>query len=266
MSQNGNTPHNEDDGEISRVNALAYSLQEELIEWPKGNNSHFLPINAIQALKDKTRVQSVIREMFPGMDRETRAHYVNSICSKTTKIFAILLCSFSGSGDEKRRRVITKLIDEKISDKDLPFQRVYIEDTGRSANFQNHANPRYILARKEDDSGKPGERGAYVIKALSNWPRMETQTLCRAQWITLSPVFKSRPGMVPHYDIEDQVILPFTEDTERDGQEIKQGGYSEVWPIRVHPAHQNILHSRDSTVRTNRGSNISSLISFRALG
>jgi hypothetical protein len=59
--------------------------------------------------------------------------------------------------------------------------------------------------------------------------------------MVLAPVFKKeeRPDVIPHIELNDACLLPFIEDREKHDK--MAGGYSEVWGVRIHPAHQKLL-------------------------
>jgi hypothetical protein len=234
MSGGSNISRNGD-----HVGALAKMLREAQIEWPPDENSYFIPVDKIRELEKKELVREELRGIFPIMGSDELDHYVEVIRSEATKIFAVLLCSAGIQGE------ICKLIGEGVADSDLPLVRVHgVRKKRRSAS--------YTLAKKEHGRCKVhgfcqveghAECG---IKALSSWDRMEVQNLCRDQWLTLSPIFKACPQEVPHYDFDDAVILPFIEDEEKN--KLLHGGYSEVWGVRIHPAHQEILISSNTSV------------------
>jgi hypothetical protein len=224
---------------------LSDRLLDFLIEWPEGSHSYFLPIDIIRTFKDPTWVHDVLQKMFPKMDTPILTKHVELICDGSTKIFAILLYSSSG----KHRQAIRSFIEEGISDEDLPFSRVPIVDAnGGSSHSQTLTNPRYTLGRSTHDACYLRHHNGCGIKAFSKWKRMEIQTLCRDQWTTMSPVFERPPTAISHYELVDTIVLPFIDDQEMVPGGIKEGGYSEVWATRIHPAHQNLLPSTDPLV------------------
>jgi hypothetical protein len=233
MSSSASTPQYEEQV-VGSLESLVNRLNGELIEWPEGRNSYFLPIDIIGTIKDQELLHGVLKELFPHMTGPKLNHYVDSISRDVTKIFGFLLCRSSWKDCGK---VIVKLIDENISDTDLPFSRVHAHSTNTgSSNSQSMASSAYTLGRSSCPCDHHKKCG---IKAFSRWKRMEMENLCRDQWITLAPVFEN----LAHYNFEDNVILPFINDRERFPEEIKKGGYSEVWATRIHPAHQKILQS-----------------------
>jgi hypothetical protein len=71
--------------------------------------------------------------------------------------------------------------------------------------------------------------------------------LDRWQWSVQAPEFVQVADEIPHLELSDNIILPFTNDFRKDG--FRTGGYSEVWSVRIHPAHQNLLKSNHYLVR-----------------
>lgn len=71
--------------------------------------------------------------------------------------------------------------------------------------------------------------------------------ICREQWSVLAPEFKRIEGKIPHHNLDNNTIFPYIEDNQ--GVQGRSGGYSHVWGIRIHPAHQDV-YSFGSTVST----------------
>ncbi|PMD33649.1 kinase-like protein, partial [Hyaloscypha variabilis F] len=72
------------------------------------------------------------------------------------------------------------------------------------------------------------------------WQWRDINDFCHAQWAFLAPVFDE---LHKHYELDDNDILPFIEDNEKF---LRQGGYSEVWGVRIHQAHQLLRQSSAS--------------------
>lgn len=77
-----------------------------------------------------------------------------------------------------------------------------------------------------------------VLKVFTLWTAKAIEDFDRDQWSFISPVF-DQLGL--HYELDDHVVLPFTENNER--HRLISGGYSDVWSVRIHPAHQKIFQS-----------------------
>jgi len=85
MSGSGSTSRNG-----GQTDSLTSMLQDAQIEWPPERHSWFIPIDVIRKLEEKGPVRKELRRIFPIMDRDPLDHYVQVICTKATKIFAIL--------------------------------------------------------------------------------------------------------------------------------------------------------------------------------
>ena len=60
-----------------------------------------------------------------------------------------------------------------------------------------------------------------------------------------APVFK----LGGHYELDDKAMLPFIPFSLTDYvPEIKQGEYSEVYPVQVHPSHHKFWEKKSSSV------------------
>ena len=69
----------------------------------------------------------------------------------------------------------------------------------------------------------------------------------------LAPKFKT----LEHHEFEEDVILPFLALSEEEKKiRPKQGTYSEVFPVRIHPAHHDFWDTADNLVSSTFGENI----------
>jgi hypothetical protein len=223
------------------VEDISEGLQYAQIEAPQGSNSYFIPIDVLDRLLTRRNIRQELRKICPDMEEQRREVYINAICSTSKKLFAILLCT-SSAGNV---RFICDFIDEGVNDADLPLTRVY----PNGGTLSSHNRRMYTLARADHRSCMLLDHSSCGINLFSKWHRMEIQNLCRDQWLALAPVFESVPGNIPpHLSLDDAVVLPYIQDWELDVTRIKPGGYSEVWPVRIHPAHQKLLKSADPLV------------------
>ena len=133
MSGSGSTPRNG-----GQTDSLTSMLRDSQIEWPPEGLSWFIPIDAIRRLEEKRPVREELRRIFPRMDRDSLDHYVHVICTKATKIFAILLASSS-----EIQRAICELLDEGITDANLPFVRVPLYGNERERRFSTYTLAKY---------------------------------------------------------------------------------------------------------------------------
>ncbi|TVY81364.1 putative L-type lectin-domain containing receptor kinase VI.1 [Lachnellula suecica] len=203
-------------------------LQEALIdarhEWPPDQNSYFIPVDS---LEDLLSVDTITAELegyqLDSTTTGSNQHLAQLISINASKLFAILVCL--GLGES-----IRQFLDEDITDKDLPFKRLdETETTG---------TPKKRLCSRLRRN-KP-------IKCMESWGRQRIRNFDREQWYVLAPVFNNCEDVgVPHYDFGKNQVLPFLKDGEQSDQ-VKEGGYSTVWEIKIHPAHQKLHHNADS--------------------
>lgn len=83
------------------------------------------------------------------------------------------------------------------------------------------------------------------IRTFQDWSEYDIEEFDRIQWWMLAPVFEDKE----HCDLDDDIMLPFVPFTE--AVEKKEGGYSEVYAVRLHPAHHNFWESSTSEVGDN---------------
>ncbi|PMD25864.1 kinase-like protein, partial [Hyaloscypha hepaticicola] len=130
------------------------------------------------------------------------------------KLFAILVCI------EQSHRIID-FLNENIDDTDLPFVRSDVTST--SVNFK--------LCSKKSPS--------QPIKCMSLWTQRLVNDFGRDQWCMLAPIFEYTDE-IKHYELDDNCVLPCVEGFERSDRAINEGGYSTVWKVAIHPAHQRM--------------------------
>ena len=196
--------------------ALREKLLDGQIFWPPGQESCFIPVDALNSILTYEAVKEELRIIDSSKDDKQLSSYAHYIRNNAKKIFAMLLIG-------NKRESVFSFIDEHICDNDLPFKKAGV--------FGNSQDP-LRLCKQTNTTGCEG------IRSMSKWTRHEIREFCRIQWQVQAPVFqKTESGIVPHYDLDDNVILPFIEDNER---EMASGGYSHVWKVRIHPAHQNL--------------------------
>lgn len=209
---------------------LGQKLQEEQIEWPPNQNKYFIPVNILKKLVTEESVKTELRTIYPSLSDKKILSYTTSICQDAKKLFAILLCGV-------KTNYIANFLDEGITDQDLPFVRSYLPECN---NFQTQHRP-FNLCKKDHDKCLKHTHKHCAIRAMISWSQRDIRQMCGDQWLVQSPVFKRTPGKIPHFELDPTVILPFVDD--REGQQTSQGGYSDVWGVRIHPAHQDVYRS-----------------------
>ncbi|PMD54054.1 kinase-like protein [Hyaloscypha bicolor E] len=217
---------------------LARKLKEKKLEWPPRGNTYFIPINEIRKHLKKDAVRNVLHEIYPELDDRGLHSATNHICTKALKLFAILILYGSNQGPYPN---ILDIIDSKVTDEDLPLARV-----------PSHS-PNYTLGKRKHKSCPQEHECECGIRALSSWRSHDIEDLSRDQWLVLAPVFKSYPDRIKHHILDDSTIMPYIGDKENEEGEMREGGYSEVWRVQIHPAHQSLFSLSDSSVRRKSG-------------
>jgi hypothetical protein len=212
---------------------LAGALSDEKKEWPPNRNTYFIPNSEVRHYVTKETVRKVLEEIYPRWnDRELDQASVR-ICTEAPKLFAVLL--FCGP-DESFCSKIMDFLAANVTDENLPLVRIPLESS------------RYTLATKEHKACQRNHPGNCEIPILSEWTARIIADLCRDQWLVLAPVFRSYDDYVRHYELDNSTIFPYLKDKEHDLGAVKIGGYSRVWGVKIHPAHQFLLPLTDSWV------------------
>jgi hypothetical protein len=170
----------------------------------------FIPLSELEKLITASVVEEILNENRDMKPADART-YANRVEQSSKKLFAILSYLKNGTA-------IRSLLDNKLSDQDLPF-KLTVED--------------WSLWRRE-----PEER----IQAFDKWDDQKREDFERIQWWMIAPVFDKEN--LDCLMLANEAILPFIpiEEHEKENGEIpymKMGGYSEVTAYRIHPAHHN---------------------------
>jgi serine/threonine protein kinase len=221
---------------------MAKALQDRLyssrIEWPLGQNKYFIPVDDLDSLITYENVKNELRRLGQSKREQDLSSYANIICSNAKKIFAVLLYV-------DRIEPIFRLIDDGICDEELPFTRCYKSST---ADVMASAGP-FTLCRRSRKCHRRANHRDCGIREITNWSQRAIGDFCRDQWLAQAPVFqKLEDGSIPHYDLNDNVILPFIEDHELQSNQKVSSGYSHVWAVKIHPAHQNLYYLAQAPV------------------
>jgi hypothetical protein len=202
---------NEEDIQSERT--LRDDLCDARIEWPQNQNTYFI---AVEDLRRLINIDSISAELArcntEFANHERRQKIMEKISQVAWKLFAILVYIEQGHR-------IMDFLDENIDDTDLPFVRS--DESSTSVSFK--------LCSKKSPS--------QPIKCMSLWTRKLVNDFGRDQWCMLAPIFEYTDE-IEHYELDANCVLPYTEDFERRGRSINEGGYSTVWKVAIHPAHQ----------------------------
>jgi hypothetical protein len=202
---------------------LQGQLEISLVSCPGSNEQFFLPADAQDRLIIASHVAAEFERLFPNLPFSERSRYVSRTCSSARKLFAILL------GIEKGDSILDLLADG-ITDNDLPL----LKYPKRTANA-GHTAP-YFTLRTRRRIDRP-------IQTIDRWNwRTSIRQFYSEQWWLKAPVFDT---LGKHYELEDDCVLPFIEDEEIN---VNSGGYSDVWGVRIHPAHQKLFKSSNPQV------------------
>jgi hypothetical protein len=185
-------------------------------------------------------VREELKRVEPTMDEKQLGQYTERIYSEAKNVHAAILYATRGEcGDE-----ITRLLDEGITDVDLPLARTY----GQSDGVQSQTP--WKLGRKDHYNCYKPDHSSCGIETISEWSDEYIQDLDRDQWALLAPVFEFDLGNVQRYEFHDWTIMPFIEDEENNTR--RCGGYSEVWKVKLHEAHQRVVPIKNFRVRTSK--------------
>jgi serine/threonine protein kinase len=221
------------------ANNLASKLKGKKQEWPPKCNTYFIPINETRNLVRKEAVRKVLHEMYPRLDDRGLHSATNHICTKAPKLFATLL--LYGKSQSFYPNILG-IINSEVTDEDLPLVRRYSSD---GTNYT-------LVKRKHNSCGREHECEC-GIRALSSWKTNHFKDLGGVQWLVLAPVFKSYPDRIKHHILDEGTIMPYIDDKENEDGAMREGGYSEVWGVKIHPAHQFLLSLSDCSVRRKSG-------------
>jgi hypothetical protein len=180
------------------------------------HNNFIVPRCKQDELITESAIANDIQIRYPDIDRSDAVQKAQIACQSAKQLYATL--AYMKKGPE-----LCPLLEEGLCDKDLPLLR------------KPNARSQFALERR---SGIP-------IKALEYWSDKHLEKFDRVQWWMTAPVFRERE----HYELEDKAILPFIPfNSHVETQEAKQGGYSEVYPVRIHPAHHEFWEPHSSEV------------------
>jgi hypothetical protein len=204
-------------GSSKSVHLLREQLEIARLESHRRPHSFIVPRSILEELITASTILKDIRARNSEIDESEAAEYAAKACGSAKQLYATL--AYIKKGAE-----ICSLLDEGISDKDLPLKRV------------PNSKSRFTLYRQTGEE----------IKALAAWKDKYLENFDRIQWWMISPVFKDQE----HYNLDDKAILPFINfESTPDANGKTQGAYSEVYPVCIHPAHHEFGEMSDSKVR-----------------
>ena len=164
----------------------------------------FIPADALDRIVTEQAIRDELNRS-TDLDALDISVISHTICEYARKIFAILV--YIGKGN-----LVSSFLSEGITDRDLPIN-----------NFEGPSQQKESIPR---------------IKTVGGLSSRELNDFRRVQWYFLAPVFTS--ARTQHYEIDDNCVMPFIKDTEL---EARSGGFSDVWEVVIHPAHQKFFDS-----------------------
>jgi hypothetical protein len=142
------------------------------------------------------------------------ARCAHQVCKDAKYLYAVLAYMKKGAD-------VCQFLAEGITDADLPLVR------------KGNVPRKLALYRRQGD-------GFELVKAMESWSDKHLRKFDQYQWWMRAPTFKS----LDHHDFDDDDVLPFVALKEEEKQiPSKQGSYSEVFPVRIHPAHHDFWES-----------------------
>jgi len=206
----------------SPVSTLAEALGNARMESPAEQGIFWIPNNELERMITPEATKAELQRTLVYENPRDCEKTASSIVHQAKKLFAILVLL-------DRPAFIQTFLDEGITDEDLPLSRIETTNNVHGSLSFNYSHIRTC-------SGLP-------VNALRIWESHAIEEFLRVQWMFLAPVFNFGEE-IKHYDLADNCVLPFIEDEERTNA--KFGGYSHVWGVRIHPAHQNLYRSTSS--------------------
>jgi hypothetical protein len=206
-----------------RKSLLRKALFKARIEWPPRQLRYFVPADVLKNLLQPASIADELHGYQLGSTSgETISNLAQMISVRAPKLFAILVCLKLG-------HFIVDFLEEQIDDEDLPFERCDDIERPGGGNLCSHRTPQH------------------PIKCMLDWDQSDIIDFDRDQWYVLAPIFRGNEEMeVPHYELRDNGVLPFVEDEEQKRPVI--GGFSTVWRVVIHHAHQELYRCTDQQV------------------
>jgi serine/threonine protein kinase len=205
--------------ELPGQESLKYLLKKSRMEVPRHPHCFIVPRCRQEELINVVTVAKDIRAQDLTITEDVALDIAKQTCQQARQLYATLAYIKKGAD-------IRGLLDEGICDDDMPLVR------------KPHGDRQYALHRRDGNSFK-------AIDALETWDDNHLERFDRVQWWMTAPVFK----LGGHYELDDKAMLPFIPFSPTDPvPEIKQGGYSEVYPVRVHPSHHKFWEKKSPSV------------------
>jgi len=222
---------------------LLEELENAKIEWPKGSSKYFIPRDSLETIVNMRSVEAELTKLFPSLTSRELHQYVDIIFDPLRMARGVFVTVL-----RTRKESILDILEEGVTDLDLPLERQQLP------TYPGNYNRRFVLfcSRDHYDYRNCTDRDHATckitsVRSMSNWTRNQIENFDAIQWRVKAPVFEKLPqGEIQHFDLHSNVVMPYVEDGE---EQLEQSGYSYVWPVRIHPAHQSVYKRDGRMVR-----------------
>lgn len=182
-------------------------LEREEKECYARRQERIIPRSRLEALVTVPVVRKDILARNPDIPHTTAHDYAERVCEPAKpakKLYAVLTYVKKGAD-------IGALLKEGVCDEDLPL----VIRTG----------PRVEVKRKNGET----------VETLLTWKERRLKDFDRHQFTMTAPVFKE----LEYHEFENEAILPFLPLDPTQHHTPRHGGYSRVFPVRIHPDHHD---------------------------
>lgn len=202
---------------------LADLIREKSVTAPRPEPRTFYPINHLVKVVTMTRArQELTCSGVPNIDGILNKIFISETISdhrtRLFKIFVILTLI-------EKTEAIQTFIRDGIYDLDLPFEKKLSDGTRKTRN-QYLRNPQIPRRAEFND-----------INVFKDWTPIDIENFMEKQHAICVPIFEfnTEPSApVSHYNLHPQTILPYIENEENAK---RCEGRSDVWKVKLHPAH-----------------------------
>jgi hypothetical protein len=201
------------------ASTLEEKLSDARFEWPSEGNQYFIPADKLEELVTVNSIEDELKERHTYFAHdEARRQSAERILKTAPKLFAILALI-------QKSHFIGSFLDEGLDDSHLPFIRSTKNVTGGNFKLCSGLHPNQPIA------------------CIDRWRKARINEFARVQWCVLAPIFKQSEDIL-HYTLNDNCVLPLLEQS----KSCEEGGFSTVYEIIIHPAHQFLHNSSNPKV------------------
>jgi serine/threonine protein kinase len=181
-------------------------LENARSECPLRPHTFVVPKDVQEDLITESTIAKDIQAHTTHITEKEAEEYAKKACQCARCLYATLAYIKHGAD-------ICALLNEGITDDNLPLVR---KPNDRNASL-------YL-------------RSGNLVEATKSWKPKHRENFDRVQWWMNAPVF----NYGEHYPLDEKTVLPFIPlDSSDASLGKKQGGYSEVYPVCIHPAHHD---------------------------